>query len=93
MKKIMIISVGVFSMFMSSCRDINQDAYMAEILYRDAVKTNSVMELKYKQDFLEIWFSMTDEERAEYRTYRTYMENENARMMATEREAIELLNE
>lgn len=93
MKKIMIMAACVFSMLMTSCGDIYQDAYMAEILYRDAVKRNDAMELKYKEDFLEIWCSMTDEERTEYRNYRTYMEKEVERMKATEREAIELLGE
>ena len=93
MKKIMIMAACVFSMLMTSCGDIYQDAYMAETLYRDAVKRNDAMELKYKEDFLEIWCAMTDDERTEYRNYRTYMENEAARIKATEREASELLNE
>lgn len=93
MKKIMIMAACVFSMLMTSCSDIYQDAYMAEILYRDAVKRNDAMELKYKEDFLNIWCSMSDEERTEYRNYRTYMERETEQMMAIEREAIDLLNE
>ncbi len=93
MKKIMIMAACVFSMLMTSCSDIYQDAYMAEILYRDAVKRNDAMELKYKEDFLNIWCSMSEEERTEYRNYRTYMEREAEQMMSIEREAIDLLNE
>ena len=93
MKNIMIMAACVFSMLMTSCCDIYQDAYMAEILYRDAVKRNDAMELKYKEDFLNIWCSMSDEERTEYRNYRTYMERETEQMMVIEREAIDLLNE
>lgn len=93
MKKIMIMAACVFSMLMTSCGNIYQDAYMAEILYRDAVKRNDAMELKYKEDFLNIWCSMSEEERTEYRNYRTYMEREAEQMMSIEREAIDLLNE
>lgn len=94
MKKIMIIiAMGVLCICVTSCSDICKDAYMAEILYRDAVKRNDAMELKYKEDFLNIWCSMSDEERTEYRNYRTYMERETEQMMAIEREAIDLLNE
>lgn len=92
MKKIMIVMACAFSMLMTSCGDIYQDAYLAEILYKDAVKRNDAMELKYKQDFMEIWLSMTEEERVEYRNYRTYMENKTARMREVEREAVELLS-
>ena len=92
-KMIFTIAMGVLCMCVTSCSDKMEDAYMAEILYKDAVKRNDAMELKYKQNFMEIWLSMTDDERTEYRNYRTYMENETARFMAVEKEAEELLSE
>lgn len=94
MKKMIItIAMGVLCLCVTSCSDIYEDAYMAEIFYRDAVKRNDAMELKYKQDFLNLWHSMTDDERIEYRNYRSYMESETEQMKKIEQEAIELLNE
>lgn len=94
MKKMIIIAaMAVLCLCATSCSDVYQDAYMAEILYRDAVKRNDAMEVKYKQEFLDIWHSMTDDERIEYRNYRSSMESETEQMMKIEQEAIELLNE
>ena len=89
----MIVLVCVFSMFFTSCGNIYQDAYMAELYYRDAVEHNYPSRIEYQQEFLDIWHSMTDYERETYRKYRSKQEKEIQKTKQIENEALELLNE
>ena len=89
-KMVLFIAMGVLCLCVTSCGNIVQDAYIAEINYRDAIKRNDVMELKYKQEFLDIYCSMNEQERIEYRKYRIDIEKEIERIEFAEHEALEL---
>lgn len=93
MKKIFISIAVVLSMCLTSCSDIYEKAYQAELMYKYAKETNSIDTLLYKQEFIDVWYSMSDDERVEYRNYKSYMNTENEKLDKIQREAEELLNE
>lgn len=97
MKKIIIaIVLGFTALFATSCTDIYEEAYQAEHtykLYRNKSWSDSLL---YRQQFLDIYTSMSFAEREEYKRYREAMDAE-AREIATieahiKSEAIEMLN-
>ena len=96
MKKIMtIIVMGV--MCITSCTDKYEDAYMAEKMYKYHKSLRSPSSVKYEEEFMELYTSMTDEERTRYKFYRNKMDTE-ARELRTieeliEKEARTMLNE
>ncbi len=93
MQKIFISIVVVVSMCLTSCGDVHEKAYQAELMYKYAKETNSIDTLLYKQEFIDIWYSMSDDERVEYRNYKSYMNTENGKLDKIQREAEDLLNE
>ena len=97
MKKIMIIAMGVFCMCVTSCSDICKDAYMAEQaykLYREKGWADSTL---YKNEFIEMYQSMSRYEQQKYKSYREQMDAELREQAAAEYfarlEALKMLNE
>ena len=93
MKKIVLGVLCALSMCLTSCGNICEDAYFAEIMYKDCVKRNDGKQVLYKNQFMEIWWSMSDSEREEYKVYRAQMEEEVKRNKEIDNEAVRLLNE
>lgn len=89
MKKIIIV-MGLLCVLLSSCQDVYERAYSAELEYK--VKKSD----EAKSRFMRIWYNMSDDERIEYRNYRSYMNNEAAeslkKMRELESEALSILN-
>ena len=97
MKKIMIIAMGVLCLCVTSCNDICKDAYMAEQtykLYREKGWSDSTL---YKNEFIEMYQSMTYNEQQRYKAYREHMDAELREQAAAEDfarlEALKMLNE
>ena len=98
MKKMIIIAMGVLCMC-TSCSDIKEDAYMAENLYKyyKNMDGGSAAAMKYEKEFKELYQSMTEVERRQYKTYRKRMNQEAAQFRQQEEiikaEANAMLNE
>ena len=97
MKKIMIIAMGVLCICVTSCSDICKDAYMAEQaykLYKEKGWSDSVL---YKNEFIEMYQSMTYKEQQRYKSYREKMDAELREQAAVEdfarMEALKMLSE
>ena len=97
MKKIMIIAMGVLCLCVTSCNDICKDAYMAEQtykLYREKGWSDSTL---YKNEFIEMYQSMTYNEQQRYKSYREKMDTELRELATieaqTKAEALQMLNE
>ena len=88
-KMIFTIAVGVLCMFATSCSNKFEDAYMAENLfkyYKD-LSGGGAAALQYKEQFVELYTSMTEEERARYKSYREHMDKEARELRAAEEKA------
>lgn len=98
MKKIMIIiAMGVLCICVTSCSDICKDAYMAEQaykLYKEKGWSDSAL---YKNEFIEMYQSMTYKEQQRYKSYREKMDAELREQAAVEdfarMEALKMLSE
>ena len=98
MKKIMIIiAMGVLCICVTSCSDTCKDAYMAEQaykLYKEKGWSDSVL---YKNEFIEMYKSMTYKEQQRYKSYREKMDAELREQAAVEdfarMEALKMLSE
>jgi hypothetical protein len=98
MKRMMtIIAMGVLCMCVTSCSDICKDAYMAEQaykLYRNKGWSDSTL---YKNEFIEMYQSMTYKEQQRYKSYREKMDAELREQAAVEdfarMEALKMLSE
>ena len=93
MKKIVLGVLCALSMCLASCGNTCEDAYFAEIMYKDSVKRNDAKSVMYKNQFMEIWWSMSESEREEYKVYRAQMEEEIKRNKEIDAEGMRLLNE
>ena len=93
MKKIVLGVLCALSMCLTSCGNICEDAYFAEIMYKDCIKRNDGKYITYKNQFMDLWWSMDESEREEYKAYRAQMEEEAKRIKEIDDEAIRLLNE
>lgn len=97
MKKIIIaIVLGFTALFATLCTDIYEEAYQAEHDYKLSRDKSWSDSLLYKQQFMDIYTSMSFAEREEYKRYREAMDAE-AREIATieahiKSEALEMLN-
>lgn len=93
---IITIVIGVTALFVTSCTNIYEEAYQAEHnykLYRDKNWSDTLL---YKQQFLDVYTSMSYNERESYKRYREEKDAEAlaARTLETyiNAEAIEMLN-
>ena len=98
MKKIMIIiAMGVLCMCVTSCSDICKDAYMAEQAYKKYREKGWSDSTLYKNEFIEMYQSMTYNEQQRYKAYREHMDAELREQAAAEDfarlEALKMLNE
>ena len=96
-KMIFTIAMGVLCMCVTSCSDICKDAYMAEQaykLYREKGWSDSTL---YKNEFIEMYQSMTYNEQQRYKSYREKMDTELRELATieaqTKAEALQMLNE
>ena len=95
-KTIFALSMGVLCA-MTSCTRLNEKAYNMEQSYKFHKSINSRDTVKYRNEFMRLYFSMTYEEKQEYKKFR---EEQNILMKEMkeindvfEHEASEMLNE
>lgn len=98
MKRMMtIIAMGVMCMCVTSCTDKYEEAYMAEQMYKYHKSLCSPSSIRYEGEFMELYTSMTDEERTRYKSYREHMDTEARELRTIEErikaEAQAMLNE
>lgn len=100
MKKILtIIAMGVLCLCVTSCSDVCEEAYMAELNYKywKGVNPYSSAAIQYEKEFMELYQGMSEVERRQYKTYRKRMEQEAAQLRQQEEtvkaEANAMLNE
>ena len=100
MKKIMtIIAMGVLCLCVTSCSDICEEAYTAEQMYKYYKDLNGgyAAAMQYKQEFLNLYQSMTDSQQRRYKVYRERMNTEARELRSieenTKAEALKMLEE
>lgn len=98
MKKIMtIIAMGVLCMCVTSCYDICEEAYIKEQEYKLFREKGWADSTLYKNEFIELYQSMTYKEQQRYKSYREQMEAEALELRSieayTRAEALQMLGE
>lgn len=96
-KMIFTIAMGVLCMCVTSCSDICEEAYVAEQTYKHYREKGWADSLVYKNEFIDLYQSMTYDQQQRYKSYREHM-NTEAREMAsilktTKAEALQMLSE
>lgn len=94
MKKLFMAAMAAMCVFATSCTNKIENAYELECCYRsvkDAMGGSAAAE-KYKEEFLSIWCTMTDDERTEYANYKSCMEIIGQRERAVMEEGLRELN-
>jgi hypothetical protein len=96
-KMIFTIAMGVLCMCVTSCSDICKDAYMAEQAYKLCREKGWADSTLYKNEFIEMYQSMTYKEQQRYKSYREKMDAELREQAAVEdfarMEALKMLSE
>ena len=98
MKKIMtIIAMGVLCMCVTSCSDICEKAYIKEQEYKLFREKGWADSTLYKNEFIQLYQSMSYDQQQEYKEYRKAMEVEAIELATylehTKTEALQMLNE
>lgn len=98
MKKIMtIIAMGVLCMCVTSCSDICEEAYIKEQEYKLFREKGWADSTLYKNEFIELYQSMSYKEQQRYKSYREHMEAEALELRSieayTRAEALKMLSE
>ena len=83
-KMIFTIAMGVLCLCVTSCSDICEDAYVAEQMYKHykSMDGGSAAAAQYEAEFMELYTSMSYNQRERYKAYREHMDTE-ARELAT----------
>lgn len=96
-KMIVTIAMGVLCLCVTSCSDICEEAYIKEQeykLYREKGWTDAHLR---KQEFLDLYQSMTYKEQQRYKAYRERMDTEARELRTieeqTKAEALKMLEE
>ena len=98
MKKILtIIAMGVLCMCVTSCSDICEEAYIKEQEYKLFREKGWADSTLYKNEFIELYQSMSYKEQQRYKAYREHMEAEALELRTieayTRAEALKMLSE
>lgn len=98
MKKIMtIIAMGVLCMCVTSCYDICEEAYIKEQEYKLFREKGWADSTLYKNEFIELYQSMSYKEQQRYKAYREHMDTEARELRTIEEqtraEALQMLGE
>lgn len=97
MKKIMIMVMGVLCMCVTSCSNIYEQAYVAEQEYKLFREKGWADSTLYKNEFIELYQSMSYQEQQEYKAYRERMNTEAFELRTieayTRAEALKMLQE
>ena len=96
-KMIFTIAMGVLCMCVTSCSDICEEAYIKEQEYKLFREKGWADSTLYKNEFIEIYQSMSYKEQQRYKSYREHMNTEafELRMIEehTRAEALQILEE
>lgn len=96
-KMIFTIAMGVLCLCVTSCSDICEEAYVAEQTYKHYRENGYADSLVYKKEFIELYQSMTYDQKQQYKEYRRVMEVEAIELATylehTEAEALQMLSE
>ena len=92
-----IIAMGVLCMCVTSCYDICEEAYIKEQEYKLFREKGWADSTLYKNEFIELYQSMTYKEQQRYKSYREQMEAEALELRSieayTRAEALQMLGE
>ena len=96
-KTIIAIAMGVLCLCATSCVNVYEDAYVAEQTYKHYREKGWADSLTYKQEFIDLYQSMTYAQQKKYKSYRERMDTESREMRAMEEfsrlEALKMLSE
>ena len=96
-KTIITIAMGVLCLCVTSCTNVYEDAYVAEQTYKHYREKGWVDSLMYKQEFIDLYQSMTYKQQQKYKSYRERMDTESREVRAMEEsarlEALQMLSE